>query len=337
MIDARPASVEGSTAGPVLTQPQCADDPGSWCSRVYDWTSADWLARSANTMIDTATSLVLILVVAFLLRWVLHRAISRLTNRVTDGRVSSLIRAQRTPRRQAGADQPRSVERRAQRAGTIGSLLRSTATFVIYGVAFVMVLAEFDINVAPILASAGVLGLAIGFGAQNLVRDFLSGIFMMLEDQYGVGDTVDLGEAIGDVEAVGLRTTTVRDIGGTVWYVRNGEILRVGNFSQGFAIALVDIPLALQADVSRAGELAQQAAREVAEGDHADDVMGPPELLGVQSVTPYAVMLRLQVKTRPGRQWAVQRALNARIQTALTVGGVPSPNLTGAAVSAAAQ
>ena len=325
--------------GPVLAQPQCADEPGSWCARVYDWTSVDWISRYANTVIDTATSIVLVLVVAFLLRWLLHRAISRLTDRVTDGKVSALIRAQSraaqvTPRSQTGADQPRSVERRAQRAGTIGSLLRSTATFVIYGVASVMVLAEFGINVAPILASAGVLGLAIGFGAQNLVRDFLSGIFMMLEDQYGVGDTVDLGEAVGDVEAVGLRTTTVRDTGGTVWYVRNGEILRVGNFSQGFAIALVDIPVALHADVTQAGELAQEAAREVAE-EYTDDVMGRPELLGVQSVTPYAVMLRLHVRVRPGRQWAVQRALNARIQTALTAGGVPSPNFNGAAIPAA--
>ncbi len=332
MIDARPATSDGSTVSAVLGQPQCADDPGSWCARVYDWTSVDWLSRHANTVIDTTTSILLILVVAYVLRWVLHRAISRLTTRVTDGRVSSLIRAQRAPRRQSGAEQPKSVERRAQRAGTIGSLLRSTATFVVFGVAFVMVLDEFGINVGPIIASAGVLGIAIGFGAQNLVRDFLSGIFMMLEDQYGVGDTVDLGEAIGDVEAVGLRTTTIRDISGTVWYVRNGEILRVGNFSQGFAIALVDIPLALQADVGRASELAQNAAREVAEVDHADDVMGPPELLGVQSVTPYAVMLRLTVRTRPGRQWAVQRALNARIQTALRSGGVPSPNLASAAI-----
>ncbi|MFN2494841.1 MAG: mechanosensitive ion channel family protein, partial [Pseudonocardiaceae bacterium] len=195
------------------------------------------------------------------------------------------------------------------------------------GVAFVMVLAEFGIDIAPILASAGVLGIAIGFGAQNLVRDFLSGIFMMLEDQYGVGDTVDLGEAVGDVEAVGLRTTTVRDISGTVWYVRNGEILRVGNFSQGFAIAVVDVPLAHHADTEQASALAEQAAHNVAEGEHAEDITEPPKLLGVQAVTPYGVTLRLTVRTKPGRQWAVQRALNARVQSALTAAGVPAPTV----------
>jgi small conductance mechanosensitive channel len=196
---------------------------------------------------------------------------------------------------------------------------------MIYGVAFMMVLAEFGVDIAPMLASAGVVGLAIGFGAQNLVRDFLSGIFMMLEDQYGVGDTVDVGAAVGEVEAVGLRTTTIRDVSGTVWYVRNGEILRVGNSSKGFAVAVVDLPLAHHADTRLAGELALQAAREVTEHEHAEDVTETPKLLGVQSVTPYAVTLRLTVQTRPGRQWAVQRALNARVQSALTAAEIPAP------------
>ena len=123
----------------------------------------------------------------------------------------------------------RVASRRSQRAKSLGSLLKSVATGVIFGVVFVMCLAEVDVNVAPILASAGVVGLALGFGAQTLVKDLLSGIFMLIEDQYGVGDVVDLGEAIGTVEAVGLRITRLRDIDGTVWYVRNGEILRVGN------------------------------------------------------------------------------------------------------------
>lgn len=216
-------------------------------------------------------------------------------------------------------------KRRLQRARTIGSLLRSVSTFAIYGVALIMVLAQLGIDVAPILASAGVLGLAIGFGAQNLVRDFLSGIFMMLEDQYGVGDVVDLGEAVGDVEAVGLRITTIRDINGTVWYVRNGEIFRVGNFSKNFAVAVVDVPLAHHANTEQASELALQAAREVAEGEHAQDVVEPPQLLGVQSVTPYALTLRLTTKTRAGRQWAVQRTLNERVQSALTAAEIPAP------------
>jgi small conductance mechanosensitive channel len=154
----------------------------------------------------------------------------------------------------------------------------------------------------------------------------------MLEDQYGVGDTVDLGEAVGDVEAVGLRTTTIRDVGGTVWYVRNGEILRVGNSSQGFAVAVLDVPLAHHADTELASEITQRAAREVAD-EHASDVTEDPKLLGVQSVTAYGVTLRLTVRTKPGRQWAIQRALNARVQSALTAASIPAP---GAVMSAPA-
>ncbi|HEX2300251.1 MAG TPA: mechanosensitive ion channel family protein [Pseudonocardiaceae bacterium] len=306
-------------------QPPCVAEDGSLCQKMYELTDIDWLARYADTVVDGALSILTIMLLAFGLRLLVHRGISRLTSRVSEDRAPSWLRGRDRDAQVGDGPRPQSAERRAQRARTIGSLLRSISTFAIYGVAFIMVLDVFGVDVAPILASAGVLGIAIGFGAQNLVRDFLSGMFMMLEDQYGVGDTVDLGEAIGDVEAVGLRITTIRDISGTVWYVRNGEILRVGNFSKGFAVAVVDVPLGHQADIDRAGELALQAAREVTEGEHAADVIAPPDLLGVQVVTPYAVTLRLTVKTRPGHQWRVQRALNTRVQSALTTAGVPAP------------
>jgi small conductance mechanosensitive channel len=292
---------------------------------VYKLTNTDWLATSADTLVHGTVSVLTIIAVAFLLRLAVHRSVHRLTRRVSEGKAPVWLRARERGGPSIPGPRTQSIVRRAQRARTIGSLLRSISSFAIYGIAFMMVLAEFGVDIAPILASAGVLGLAIGFGAQNLVRDFLSGIFMMLEDQYGVGDTIDLGDATGDVEAVGLRTTTVRDIKGTVWYVRNGEIQRVGNFSKGFAVAVVDVPLAHHADTELACELAERAAFEVTEHEQADDVIEPPQLLGVQSVTPYAVTLRLTVKTRPGRQWAVQRALNARVQSALTAGAVPAP------------
>ncbi len=294
------------------------------CQQVYELTRTDWLARYADSVVDGTLSILTIMVLAFLLRLLVHRAINRLTSQVSEGRAPLWLR----PRDRDGQSTlDLQTQSAARRARTIGSLLRSVSSFLIYGVAFIMVLAELGVDIAPILASAGVLGLAIGFGAQNLVRDFLSGIFMMLEGQYGVDDTVDLGEAIGDVEAIGLRITTIRDISGTVWYVRNGEILRVGNFSKGFAIAVVDVPLGRHADIEQASELALQASCEVTEGEHAEDVIEAPELLGVQAVTPYAVTLRLTVKTKPGRQWAVQRALNARVQSALTAAGVPAPTV----------
>ena len=150
-------------------------------------------------------------------------------------------------------------ERRRQRTETLGSVLRSLVTTIVFGVAFVMILDEVGIPIAPLLASAGVAGVALGFGAQSLVKDFLSGIFMILEDQYGVGDVIDTGEAIGKVEDVTLRVTRLRDGNGVVWYVRNGEIIRVGNRSQGWSTAIVDLPVAYTEDVERVQAILREA------------------------------------------------------------------------------
>src|SRR5690606_33403608 len=129
-------------------------------------------------------------------------------------------------------------ERRRQRAETMGSVLRGAITVTVFTVATLLALSELDLDLAPLLAGAGIVGVALGFGAQSLVRDLLAGLFMLLEDQYGVGDSVDLGEASGVVEAVGLRVTTVRDLRGVVWYIPNGEIRRVGNRSQSPAVVV---------------------------------------------------------------------------------------------------
>ena len=169
-------------------------------------------------------------------------------------------------------------------------------------------LSVLGVNIAPFIASAGIAGLAIGFGAQNLVRDFVSGVFMLLDDQYGVGDIVDLGEAVGEIESVGLRITTVRDVDGTLWYVRNGEIVRVGTMSQDYAVARVEVPVALSVDLDAAERVALAAAEEtVADAAVADDVMGRPEMLGVQEVGADRVLLRMTLKAKPNAQWSLQR------------------------------
>lgn len=217
------------------------------------------------------------------------------------------------PARQSAAGQ-----RRAQRARTIGSVFKSVVSIILLIWVILNIFEIIGVNIGPFIASAGIVGLAIGFGAQNLVKDFLSGIFMLLEDQYGVGDVVDFGEAIGTVEAVALRVTTVRDVNGTVWYVRNGEVIRVGNKSQGFAVAVVDVPIKRPVNVVEATELVEATAvRAVADEALAADVLEPPQMLGVDAVNPLTVTLRLTVKVRPGRQWAVKRALNQKIIAAL--------------------
>jgi small conductance mechanosensitive channel len=307
--------------------PSCVADEG-WCRTIYGWTHNDWLASSAGWLIAKPITIILILIGAFLVRLVCRRLIDRLT-RASGGGIPTLLRPLRERAPQALGTML--SERRAQRAQTIGSVFNSIVSFIVFGLAFVMILGELGLNLGPILASAGIVGVAIGFGAQNLVKDFLSGVFMMLEDQYGVGDVVDVGEASGAVEAVGLRITTLRDVNGTVWYVRNGEILRVGNSSQGFAVAVVDVPIGYGADVGQASEILGRVTTEATEAAPlADDVIEPPEVLGVERVTAAeGITMRLTVKVRPGRQWAVQRTLRAKVMEAFEDAGIRGPMTRG--------
>jgi moderate conductance mechanosensitive channel len=315
----------------LVKQPDCSRDEGSWCARIYQITHNDLLSRYADTVVSAGLHIVLIIVLAVLVRLMAHRAINRLSQVTAEGPPPGLLR----PLRERAPESWRSTgllsRRRSQRARTIGSVLRSGTTFVVYGVACTLVLGELGINLGPIIASAGILGIALGFGAQNLVKDFLSGMFMLVEDQYGVGDVVDLGEATGKVEAVGLRVTTLRDTKGTVWYVRNGEVLRVGNSSQDYSVAVVDVPVGHEADIPATTELAGRTATELT-GDGsalAADVLEPPEVLGVESINSDGVTLRITAKVQAGRQWAVQRALLAGIKEAFADAGVPPPTPAG--------
>ena len=299
------------------SQPECAADVGSWCAQIYRLTDSDFLARSADAIFAAGSKILLILVLALVARWLLHRLINRVVAGATSNPVTKLMNR--------GAAAAAAV-RSAQRARTLGSVLRSLCSAVVGVVAAIMVLAEFGVDLAPILASAGIVGIAVGFGAQNLVKDFLSGMFMLLEDQYGVGDIVDVGQASGTVETVGLRITTLRDVNGTLWYVRNGEILRVGNKSQGFAVAVVDVPVAHGTDAAEASATAARVAQErVEQPDLAEDVLEPVQTLGIESVTAEKLTLRLTVRVHPGKQFAVQRALNATLSDAL--GYTPPANI----------
>ena len=214
----------------------CVDDRGesSFCDWVYDVTGNRWLAESTDWLLAKPASIIAIIVLAVLMRTVLHRIIRRLAHRAAEGTVPGVL-AKGAGHKFLEAS-PLLSERRKQRAETMASVLRSVTTGVIMSVALLMVLDVIGLPIGPLLASAGIVGVAVGFGAQTLVKDFLSGIFLILEDQFGVGDLVDTGlGTVGTVEAVGLRVTRLRDGSGVVWYVRNGEILRVGNHSQGEA------------------------------------------------------------------------------------------------------
>ena len=266
-----------------------------------------------------------IIIVGLLFRLFVHHLIDRIVRRASGGSVPGIL-----ARSKAGeflSDlRPGASERRKQRSMTMGALLKRIATGFILTVAFLMILDQLHFNIAPLLASAGILGVAFGFGAQSLVKDFLSGIFMILEDQYGVGDAVDLGEASGTVEAVGLRVTRLRDVNGTVWYVRNGEILRVGNQSQNWARTVLDITVAYESDLDQVQQILKDVATELFEDENFKGVIiESPEVWGVERFDKDGVVVRVVLKTAPLQQWLVARTMREHIKNRFDEAGIRIP------------
>jgi small conductance mechanosensitive channel len=293
------------------------------CSTVYDITGSKGAADFADKIADVV-DVVIILLVAWLLvrvaRFVIRRIVKRLTRDDTGSRIDKL-------RNKTGLSlldtSPVPNVRRALRAETIGLVLRSVVTVAIWATALVMALDRLGVNLAAIGLGVGIIGVAIGFGSQSLVRDFLSGLFMLIEDQYGVGDVVDLGAASGTVEGVSLRTTRLRDADGVVWHVPNGEIRRVGNKSQQWARALLDVPVAYDSDLEQAERLIQEAADAVwRDAAYGRVILGEPEVWGVEDVSPDRMIVRVVVKTRPLENARVQRELRVRIKRALDEAGI---------------
>jgi small conductance mechanosensitive channel len=294
------------------------------CKQMYEWTGNVWFSESSFWIIVKPLRIILILLIAMLIRWVVHRMIKRLVRTSAHTSVPTILRPLRERIPNATATDPAAIvpERRRQRAEAIGSVLRNTVTAVVFAIAVLLILSELNFNLAPLIASAGIAGVALGFGAQSLVKDILSGIFMLLEDQYGVGDTVDLGEATGVVEAVGLRITTVRDGRGVLWYIRNGEIIRVGNKSQGWAMVIVDMPIGF-AGVEEATSVMRAAAVGVAEDpDLAGHFVEPPDVLGVEQITVDGAVIRTVAKTTADGQFDVGRELRRRLTEALDAAGI---------------
>lgn len=283
-----------------------------------------WTGTWVEDLLDTPLKIVLVLVAGTVARYLLHRLVDRITDRISSGAdVLGRIENRHATATAMIVAGPLLSERREQRARTTASVLKSLSTAVIVAVVAITVLDVLSIPVGPLLASAGIVGVAVGFGAQSLVKDVISGLFMIAEDQYGVGDVVDLGEASGVVEAVGLRITRLRDTDGTVWYLRNGEVLRVGNRSQGWARAVLDVGIAYGEDVNRAQALLLDVARGLMQDEaFAGVVLEDPEVWGIESVTADGVVVRLVVKTRPLEQWNVARELRRRIKERFDAEGV---------------
>lgn len=277
--------------------------------------AASWVEQNWSTWLAMGLQILLVLVVAIALRAVVRRAITQLIERMT--------RSVQAVDGSALGGLLVNVERRRQRAAAIGSVLRSVASFLILGTAALMILSTFRINLAPLLASAGVAGVAIGFGARNLVTDFLSGVFMILEDQYGVGDVIDAGVASGEVIEVGLRVTKLRGDNGEIWYVRNGEVKRIGNLSQGWATAGVDVTVKANEDLDRVKATLDEVAEKMSKEEPWNELLWSPiEVLGLDSVLLDSMVVRVSARTMPGKSLSVERELRWRIKRAFDAASI---------------
>ena len=316
---------------PVLASVQvaegCGEEPGVVCQWVLQRTDNELAATVIGAFVPDLFRVVAIFVGA----WLINRGVQRLVKRVVHRMVTEGAGPFGTLRR-AGplADsQPLNPQRAVMRTETVGAVLRSVSTLVIWLLAILVAIGSLQtvaIDLGPLIASAGIAGVAFGFGAQSLVKDFLTGIFMLLEDQYGIGDIVNLGEATGVVERISLRKTQIRDLEGTVWHIPNGEITRVGNLSQLWSRTLLDVTVAYDTDL----RTAMDCIKRVAEGLAADPewhgvILEPPEVWGVEQFGDNSVVIRMVIKTEPAKQWAVNRELHLRLKEAFDAEGIEIP------------
>lgn len=294
----------------------CAD-LGPVCDLLVQWTGNESASSTIAWLLGTPLKIAIIAIAALLLNRFVRRRIQRLMDRLgtasedASGKLLS----------------ERSRERAGQRTDTIGSLLRSLTTGLIFGIAALMILELIGISIVPIIASAGVLGLAIGFGAQSVVEDFLRGLFMLGEDQFGVGDRVDVGSVNGYVERVTLRTTIIKDPNGTLWHIPNSEIDYVANESQESSRAVVEVALAYDTDIEHAIEALGAAANAAcSDPEWEDKVLSPPQVRGIQDLKYDDLSIRVQVWVESSARRQFERHLRKSLKQGMDQGGVAHPN-----------
>jgi len=305
----------------------CGDDPSWVCRQVFEATDNASLAAAAEWFVAKPAAILGILVLALVVSRIAGWMIKRVMHRVLLPRNTE--RAERLRSRT-----PNVLLRSGQwnlradaRIQTLTVVFRSIATILVWFVAVVWILDVLGVALGPLIAGAGIAGVALGFGAQNVVRDFLAGFFLIVEDQFGVGDIVDLSpEVSGTVEKITLRSTRVRDVNGTVWHMPNGQILRAGNKSQEWARALIDVEVVPDSDLELVQRVIGETAAEMAtDPAWSYQILEPPEVWGVEALTPGAVTIRLVAKTRPASQFAVMRELRLRLKRALDRAGIEMP------------
>jgi len=318
-----------SMVRPMSLEDACGSNPSWFCESVWDLSDGNrFLADTADWLI----SVIIILLVAWVLSQIARRYLGRVVARVVaPDKALAARQLQRLGDRATSfvADPIGITEidpRRQARLRSISLVVGSTASVLIWTIAIIMALGEVGVDLAPLIAGAGIAGVALGFGAQSLVKDCIAGLFMLLEDQYGVGDVVDLDEATGVVEKISLRTTVLRGVDGTVWHVPNGEVSRVGNKSQLWSVALIDVNVAYDCNLATARDVILRCATELAQSDDwSGVVLDPPELLGVEALGADGITIRVTIRVEPGTQWGLQRALREAVKAALDDAGIDIP------------
>jgi small conductance mechanosensitive channel len=300
-------------------------------SRVCDF----FLERTDNEFVSQLLGVaipdILRTIVILGLAWFLVRVVRKLIRRVVRDMVERDRERANGSRRRLPLAATQSVDpaRAAMRTETLGTVLRSVASIIIWGTAIFVATASLrtvEINLGPLIAGAGIVGVALGFGAQSLVKDFLTGLFMLIEDQYGVGDIVDVGPATGVVEGITLRTTRLRDIEGVLWHVPNGQISRIGNLSQQWSRSVLDIPVAYSTDLNQAIDVIKRTADELWRDEAWRGlVLEEPDVWGVEAFGDSAILIRVVLKVVPAQQWAVSRELRMRVKAAFDEAGIEIP------------
>ena len=335
-----------SSLADITTLAAAPTTPGDAVKDVSSWWSDP---NTREWLINRPIAIGIIIVVALILQWILRRVINKLAQSSIEKKGSrsnpiSKIGIPGANNKKQKAKQEKQLQsidksrenRRVSRIKTLANVARSASAIVVWAWAVLAILDQVGVNIAPLIASAGVLGVALGFGAQSLVKDFLSGIFMLLEDQYGIGDTIDLGDGVfGDVEEITLRITTVRDMDGALWYIRNGEILQVANHSDEFSVARIQVPVGLSNDTEKAFEVIENSVRAAAKTPEVSGlILDEPVVNGVTDFQPDYLSFRASVKTLPCSQWQVQRILQGRVLNSMHDAGIVTPYPYGIGITA---
>lgn len=270
-------------------------------------------------------SVIAIVVGALLAAWILRLVIRRIVHRIVTGAKSKAA----VDDTQALDRSPLASVRLVQRTRTLGSILQNIVNVTVAIIAILLIIGVLAPNaLGSLTLLSAAIGAGLGFGAQNIVKDVLNGIFIVAEDQIGIGDVVDLGLATGVVEYVAVRITHVRDVNGTLWYVRNGEITRIGNMSQGWSRVIIDLAVPVDADVPAVERALLAAANGLAdEPKWQSRILERPEVWGLESITGDALVIRLVMKTRSSAKDDVARELRMRLKTAVDAMGLRLPQL----------